>query len=134
MTRWQTTGLRLALITGFLGALTAIQGCKTLGVPAPADWNERLSAVYTAVSAARDGTLTLLQARTITPQEAQGAQDKANQVRGALDLADGIHRTDPGKGESLLVRARSAIVATQGCIDAKVDFSNCIEHVEVPTQ
>lgn len=124
--------LRLAVAGAALVALTA---CAALGVPKLHSFDEKVAGGYTAITTARTGALELLQAHEIMPSAARDANAKLDQLRGGLDLAERVHRTDPGAGETKLVRALSAIGQVQGCVDVgKADFSSCIERVPIPQE
>lgn len=130
MQGYHTTGLGSRLTGVFLVAL----GAMSLGAcGALSPFNNRLGAGYTAVVTAREGALQLLEARSITPDQAQKVQDKADQIRGALDLAASIRATDPGRAAGILPRVTSALLRIENCTQLeRADLSNCIDRVEVP--
>lgn len=122
-------GLRLA-IAGV--ALAALSACAILGVPSPQNFSERMASAYTAVTTARAGGLVLLQAHEITPEQMDAATVKLDQLRGGLDLADRVHRTDAQAGEDRLLRILNAVAQVQECVDVgKPNFAGCIERVPI---
>lgn len=127
---WSSKGYRSRLIPTILVAL----GCLSLGACAALrPFNNQLAAGYQAVNTARQEALTLLRDGTITRPEAQAVQDKADQIRGGLDLARSVHATDPGRASGVLSRALSAVAQVQRCTSVdRPRLSDCINEVEVP--
>lgn len=118
---------------GLLACLVVLSGCAMFGQLQPQGFSQQLVAAYSLVTTVRGTALTLLSARTITPDAAQSAQDKAWQARGLLDLADRLHTADASAGGGPLGRALVALGELQSCVDLKKpDFSRCVAVVEVP--
>ena len=67
--------------------LVLLAGCAALGVPPADTYNKQLAGAYTAVTAARQETLTLLQAGKITADDAQNVQNQADAIRAGLDVS-----------------------------------------------
>lgn len=121
-------GIRLTLVAlATLGCLLA-GGCESLR-----PFNNQLAAGYEAARTVREGTLSMLRAREITPGQAQAVQDKTDRLRGSLDLAARVHEADPGEASGVLSRALSAIDQVSRCTAVeRPDLAACVDRVEVP--
>lgn len=126
----KTTGLGSRLILTVLIALGCLHAgaCGTLR-----PFNNRLAAGYQAVATARQEALQLLRQGSITPQQAQAVQGKADQLRGALDLAEQVHEADPGRASGVLSRVLSAVAQVGSCTSVeRPRLEECVMAVEVP--
>lgn len=80
---------------GFLLAVQFLVGCAALGVPAADTFNKKAAGAVQTVNAASQLTLTLLQARKITPDENDAYIARAEQAQHAINLTRQLHVTDP---------------------------------------
>lgn len=65
----------------------ALQGCASLGIPAPKTFNERLAAGYVSATSVRTSARTLLNGAVITSSDAENLQKQADVAREGLDVA-----------------------------------------------
>lgn len=79
--------LMLALIAAITLLTLLLQGCATLGVPAPQTFNERLAAGYVSATSIRTSATTLLNGAVITSSDAENLQKQADVAREGLDVA-----------------------------------------------
>jgi hypothetical protein len=99
---------RYALLGLFLCLLTA---CKTLDIPTPTTFNERLAGAYTTVTGIRETASTLLLANKLTAEDAQNVQQQCDTLRAALDVARQVHAADPQAGGDKLTATLVALNA-----------------------
>lgn len=71
-----------------------LPACTTLGVPQPQTFNERLAAGYSTVSGVRNAATSLLQAGSISADDAENIQVQADNARAGLDIARVVSNTD----------------------------------------
>lgn len=92
------------VISAFMALFTLclLISCAEVGVTAPQTFNQRLAAGYTSVTTVRQATITLLQAKKITPKDAQTVQDQTDSARVGLDLAAAMSVTDLKAAENRL--------------------------------
>lgn len=89
-------------------------GCSLLGVPTPQTFNQRAAAATATVNTASQTTLTLLQARKISPDESDTYIDRTADAQEAIDVARAIYSTDPSGAEdrlALTINALNLLVA-----------------------
>lgn len=98
--------MRKLAIVPLLLILTA---CASLGVPAPQTFNQRAAAAVTAVNTASQTTLTLLQARKITPDQSDRYIDRTEEAQKSINLARALHATDPSAAEDRLALVIAAL-------------------------
>lgn len=94
--------------------LFLLAACATLGVPAPQTFNQRAAAATATVNTASQTTLTLLQARKITPDESDRYIDRTETAQEGIRVARSLHATDPTAAEdrlSLVIAALSILTA-----------------------
>lgn len=126
----ETTGLGSRLILTVLIALGCLHvaACGTLR-----PFNNQLAAGYQAASTARQEALQLLQAGSITAGQAQAVQDKADLIRGSLDLARSVHEADPGRASGILSRSLAALSILGSCTSIdRPRLDECVRLTEVP--
>ncbi len=127
--------------------VASLAACSVFGGAEGPNTAKAFAAAYTGLTAARETALTLLRTEAITPDQAEAFQAKADNVRGALDLAAGnvaVSAEDaaraavlapggripdePEDAQRLAVRAIAAAAELAACVDfARVDFSGCIQ-------
>jgi hypothetical protein len=92
-----------------LPLLLILAACATLGVPAPQTFNQRAAAATATVNTASQTTLTLLQARKITPDESDRYIDRTEEAQKSINLARSLHATDPNAAEDRLALVIAAL-------------------------
>jgi hypothetical protein len=78
-----------------LPLLLILAACGVFGVPPADTFNKQAAAAVSSVNAASQLSLTLLQARKITPDESDAFIDRAEDAQEAIDFARSIRATDP---------------------------------------
>lgn len=113
--------LMLALLLAVsVPAVLVLPGCLTKTVT-PQTFNESAAAGLTAVNAVRKASLTLLQARRITPDDDENVQGQADIAKNGIDVARGIYGTGDVTGAELKLRTSMAVLrAAQSYVCAKV--------------
>lgn len=101
-------------------ALACLCACAQLGM-APADtFNKKVAAAYTTVQSVADSANAALAAGKITKSDATNVVTSARAALTAIDVAEGLHSTDPKAGDDKLaatlaiLQALSAYLAAQG--------------------
>lgn len=84
-----------------------VAGCAS--IPAADTFNKKAAAATVSVNAASETVLTLLQARKITPDEADAFTDRAEELQQAIDFARSIQSTNPTAAEDRLAAAIAAL-------------------------
>lgn len=103
--------LKKLSILPFLLILTA---CAALNVPPADTFNKQAAGAVSSVNAASQLSLTLLQARKITPDESDAYTDRAENAQEAIDLARSIRSADPAGAQDRLdaiIRALQLLTA-----------------------
>lgn len=90
---------KLAIIFPLLFLLTA---CASLGIPPADTFNKQAAAAVASVNTASQLSLTLLQARKITPDESDAFVGRAEDAQEAIDLTRSIRSTDPAGAQDRL--------------------------------
>lgn len=93
-----------------------LHGCQSLGIPSASTFNEKVTVGYAAVTTVRMSALSLLNAKTITPSDAQNVQDQANNIRAGLDIARQTYAVDPSGAQSKLASVLTALNGLQSYI------------------
>jgi len=93
--------------------LILLQGCALLGLPTPSTFNERLAAGYSTVTAIRQETLSLLNAKRISADDAQNVQSQADNARAALDVVGLSFLKDPVMADTKLTATITILTALQ---------------------
>jgi len=112
--------LSLLLGVGSVVAVTALQGCTTLGVPSPKTFNEKEAAAISSVTGIRSAAASLLSSGKISVEDAKNVQEQADNARAAIVIASSIKATNPEAAENRLtaiivgLNAISAYLATRG--------------------
>lgn len=97
--------------------LVLLTACQSLGVLAPATFNEKEAAAITSVTAIRSTALTLLTSGNITAADAQNVQNQCDTAREAITVADALHAADPTQGADRL----TAIITGLNAISAYLE-------------
>lgn len=82
--------------------LLILTACASLGVPPADTFNKQAAAAVSSVNAASQLSLTLLQARKITPDESDAFVGRAEDAQEAIDLTRSIRSTDPAGAQDRL--------------------------------
>lgn len=85
-----------------LPLILILAACAALGVPPADTFNKQAAAATATVNTASQTTLTLLQARKITPDESDAYTDRAENAQEAIDLTRSIRSTDPAGAQDRL--------------------------------
>ena len=106
--------MKLSLLHWPLLALFALLvGCAQLGVPTPETTQERIAVTVASVTGVRQSTLTLLQAKRITPDDAENIQKQADNVIAAAQVARSLVGVDPAAADAKLQQTRAVLLALQ---------------------
>jgi hypothetical protein len=103
--------LRYAPFYGLL--LVLLTACATLNVPAPATFNQKALATYTALSAATQNAETLFDAGKLSKSDAQNVKDQLVNLKTGVDIATEVHTNDPAAGDDRLAATITALTALQ---------------------
>lgn len=98
----------------FLPFIALLCACAQLGLVTPQSFGERLAAGYTATTAA-----SLLEARRISPGDAQNVQEGANNARAGLDIARDLRESEPAAADARLTTAITALSALSAYLEAR---------------
>jgi hypothetical protein len=107
----------LAAVTVAYFAFLLLAGCAALGVPAADTFNKKAAGAVQTVNAASQLTLTLLQARKITPDESDKYIDAFEEAQSAIDFTRTIYKTNPADAENRL----AAIIAGLNILLAELE-------------
>lgn len=113
--------MRRLAATYFVYLLVAhfIVGCAALGVPAADTFNKKAAGAVQTVNAASQLSLTLLQARKITPDESDSYIARAEQAQHAIDLTRQLHATDPTGANDRLAQIIVGLTLLQSELEAR---------------
>lgn len=100
-----------------LALLWMAAGCAQLGMPIPQTFNERIATAYASVSAIRDTATVLLQAKKISPDDAQNVQTQADNARAGIEIARKI--LDLESANAKLSSVQAGLVALQAYLATK---------------
>lgn len=75
--------------------LIFLAACSTLGIPPADTFNKKAAAAVVSVNTASQVTLTLLQARKISPDESDRYIDRAEEAQNGINAARSLHAVDP---------------------------------------
>lgn len=89
--------------------LLLLASCASL--PTPDTFNERLAVAISAVTAVRTTTTALLQAKKITPDDAQNVQDGANTARAGIEVARTMAKVNVAAADNRLTAVSTALTA-----------------------
>jgi hypothetical protein len=78
-----------------LPLIILLAACQVLGVPPADTFNKKAAAAVVSVNTASQATLTLLQARKISPDESDRYIDRSEEAQRGIDLARSIKAADP---------------------------------------
>lgn len=111
--------MKKILAAHYLFLLLVIVGCTTIGLPNPQDFNDKLTAGYSAVSAINDSATKLLNAKKISSDDAQQILDQTRNARVGLDIARTVHKTDSTGADNKLAAIRTALSAITAYLTTK---------------
>ncbi len=103
----------------YLFLLTILVACAQLGLVAPQTFDEKLTASLSTVTALRDSTLMLINAKKISSDDAQHVQDQLNNARSGIDVARTMSKNDPTGAATKLTSIHAALVALQTYLASK---------------
>ena len=96
-----------------------LSGCAAIWVSTPQTFDERLADGIAAVSAVRTTTTALFREGQISAEDAQQVQSRADNAREGLDVAKGLHATDPDAGNVRLTAVGAALQDLQTYLNSK---------------
>jgi hypothetical protein len=99
--------------------LAVLVGCTTLGLPTAQTFDEKLIAAVSTVTAAREATTTLLNAKKLSSDDAEHILDQLRNARAGLDIARGMAKGDPVAADAKLTTIRTALIALQAYLASK---------------
>lgn len=99
--------------------LLLVVGCASVGLPSPKDFNDKLTAGYSTVTAVNASTEKLLTAKKIGSDDAQQILDQTRNARVGLDIARSVHKTDPAGADNKLTAIRTALSALAAYLSTK---------------
>lgn len=108
-----------AVYFAYLLVAQFIVGCAALGVPTADTFNKKAAGAVQTVNAASQLTLTLLQARKITPDENDAYIARAEQAQHAITVTRGLHATDPQGAEDRLALIIASLTILQSELEAR---------------
>jgi hypothetical protein len=85
----------MKLKLSILPLLLILAACSTLGIPPADTFNKKAAAAVVSVNTASQATLTLLQARKISPDESDRYIDRAEEAQNGINVARSLHAVDP---------------------------------------
>lgn len=112
--------LSTRLFALFVPISFGLTACSALGIPQAQTFNERAAVALSAVTSVRQATLTLLQTKRITADDAENVQKQADNARSAIDIARKLNAAgDPGAPGKLdqaqaVLTTLEAYLATKG--------------------
>jgi hypothetical protein len=93
--------------------LVALVGCAQLGIPTPTTFNEKFVVVVGATDeVVKDATLAL-QAKKITPDDAQNVVAAAETAKSGLTIARSLSSANPAAADAKLTAVKTAVTAVQ---------------------
>lgn len=107
----------LGLALAFL-ALIYVSGCAQVGVN-PKTFEDHVAVSITSVTQVRKVTRVLLEAKKISPADAQNVQNQADVAREGINIAIAIKSTDPAAAQSKLAAAVTVLKALDAYLAAK---------------
>lgn len=102
-----------------LWMLALTVACANLNVPTATTFNEQMALALGAVAAVRATATTLVQAKRITPDDAQNVQTAASTARTGLDLARAMAGTDLVSAGNRLTAIMTGLTALQAYLASK---------------
>lgn len=102
-----------AALTALYICFLLLAGCAALGVPAADTFNKKAAGAVQMVNASSQASLTLLQARKITPDESDTFIARAEQFQHAIDLTRQLHATDPAGAADRLTQIIAGLTILQ---------------------
>lgn len=111
--------MKHALKIPFLLAVMLLAGCQLLGVPTPETFSERLAVGYSTTTTVRQTTLTMLQARKLTPDDAENIQQQADNARAGLDIARTMRGVDLQAADARLTATLTGLTALEAYLRAR---------------
>lgn len=103
----------------FAALMLMAAGCAQLGLEAPKTLNERIAVTVSSVTAVRQSTTVLLQAKKITAEDAQNIQTQADNVIAGAQVARSLAVSDPKAADAKLQQTRAVLTALQAYLATK---------------
>lgn len=100
--------------------VVAMAACAQIGAPAPENLQQSIAYGYSSVASVRNTTTGLLNAKTISLNDAKMVQSMADQARTALDLAAEASKAGkPADANSALLLANTVLTQLQTYLKTK---------------
>lgn len=99
--------------------LALIVGCASLGMQAPDTFNKKVAAAVTTVQSVSDSAIAALAAGKLSKSDATNVANSARAALAAIDVAEGLHSTDPKAGEDKLAATLAILTALQAYLAAQ---------------
>lgn len=99
--------------------LFLLAACSTLGIPPADTFNKKAAAAVTSVNTASQLTLTLLQAKKITPDESDRFIDRTEEAQNGINLARSLKSVDPAGAADRLDLAINALTVLIAELEAR---------------
>lgn len=100
--------------------LLALSACAgNLGFPTPTTFNERWAVALAAVTEVRQTATTLLQAKAITPDDAENVLKSTDAARAGLDVARALSKVNATSADAKLDSVRAGLTVLQAYLAAK---------------
>lgn len=93
--------------------------CQTLGLPTAQTFNERTAVALAGVTTVRDTARALVTTGAISADDAQNIQTQADTAREGINVARGLHASNPGGAENRLSAAVTILQALQTYLNAR---------------
>lgn len=100
-------------------AALLISGCTTLGIPSADTFNKKWLAAQQTDTTVLQTDMALLQAGTISKEDAANIEAQADNVKAGLDIARNLYATDQTEGSTKLDSVVLALQALQTYLNAK---------------
>lgn len=104
----------MKLKLSILPLLILLAACQSLGIPPADTFNKKAAAAVVSVNTASQLTLTLLQARKISPDESDRYTDRVEQLQNGINVARSLRSTDPAGADDkigLTINALQVLIA-----------------------
>lgn len=96
--------------------LAMMAACGILGAPKAETFESKVAAAYLTIGGVRDTGRRLLQGNKIGPDDAQVVQDRADEMRAAVEVAREIEKTSEAGGQSSLAKVLQLAQIVTDCL------------------
>lgn len=99
--------------------IVLLAACAQLGLPQAETFNQKVAVALGTVTQVRTSATTLLDAKTISVDDAQNVLTATDNARAGIDIARKAHATDPAGADSKLTAIRATLTAIAGYLATK---------------